>query len=174
MRDCPNCSNKFSNWRLFSVQIWSPSFYCPHCNIELTHEALFYNRAAAGALVGIGLASGLLSSIALFLAFLSGLIIYEYFLLTNSKLLEFDKKQKQKYEKRIYVSPKLGPVTAFIAILSGIILLIISLFTFLINNSGEGIYILRLVTFFGGVIGIIAGVRINNSLRKKPPDSVGF
>ena len=173
MRNCPNCNNDFSNWRLLSVQIWLPSFHCPHCNIELTHEALFYDRTAAGALVGIGFASGLLSSPALFLAFLVGLIVFEYFLLKDAKLLVFDKKQKQKHEKRIYVSPKFGPVTAFMAILSGTLLLVISLVTFLINDSGTDIYLLRLVTFFAGIIGIFVGVKIKKSLPKELHNSDG-
>jgi len=148
--------------------MWSPSFRCPHCKTELTHSLFNQYQLGGAVLVGTASASGLLSSLEFFLILLIGLIVYEYYRLNDAEILIFDDIQRRKYEERIYVSPKFGPVTAFLAIFSGILLLLFGLvFTFLINDAVAGVYWMRFITFFSGAVAIIVGVRINRSLSNK-------
>ena len=168
MRNCPNCNGKFSNWRLFYAQPWAPSFRCPNCKIDLTFSLLKKGRKngiiSGGVIVlfAIGLLPAFIVPVLLAIS-----LIYEYSILRNTEISIFSNKDRNEYKRRIYVSPKLKPITGFISIVSGIILILLSLaLIYLVENSSINIYFLKFVTISSGIAGIWVGIIIlsNNSL----------
>jgi len=167
MRNCPNCNNGFSNWRLFFAQPWSPSFACPHCKTDLTYSFLKKGRKSgiiAGAIVVL-FASELLP-VVLVATSIGMVLIYEYLILSNTEILIFGDREKEEYEKRIYVNPKLGPITAFIAIITGLILILFGLASmYLVEGSSNNVYFLPVVIILSGIVGLWVGVKINSNNR---------